>query len=362
MEYNTVRTHQLGHSSRSGAGISEEGRQGRLDGTSLRIRSNEDDIDEKIQAEQLARSAGLLMSREPKNISQFKLSTQSIPTDLGLLQARRLEKSFSSEKQTADTAQELLRNMLEERPLPKQGNSPSEVAERFASLMRLREALSGDDEKFIAFMSPLPEGISDLKAFSKKLQNAGDDDQALKQLFSDIRGFQDEEALVKSMRAARFDQERLKEQLRNAQSLPYLDKSTREELGEKVQDEISELLRRDESHVRAINAVLEKAGEGTTTAAILSYDELVHSGWTSFVSMLEILISRHPPKELSQNVMPLMEQALAHELGRGEEQRSVDKPKLEAVMNWLQCLRIAKGLFPSLERLITSIKRMYGVT
>lgn len=362
MEYNTVRTQQLGQGIRGAPSVSDSGRQGRLDGTSFRIRLTEDDVDEKFQAEQLARSAGLLMSREPKALSQFKLATQSAPADLGLLQARRFEKSFSSEKQAVDTAQELLRNMLEGRPLPKQGNSPTEVAERFAALMRLRESLKGDDDTFIALMSPLPEGISDLKAFSKKLQDAGEDDQALKQLLSDIQGSQDEEAFVKSMKTARFDPEKLKESLRNAQSLPYLEKPTREELAEKAEDEISELLRRNESHVRAMNAVLEKAGQGIATAAILSYDELVHSGCDSFVSMLEILISRHPPKELSQNVMPLMEQALAHELGRGEEQRSVDKPKLEALMNWLQCMRIAKGLFPSLERLTTTIRRMYGAT
>lgn len=95
MDQNTIRTHQTGQSLRGDMTAANTGREGRLDGTSLRIRLNADDIDEKIQAEQMARSAGLLTSREPKAISQFRLSVQHSPTDLGLAQARKFEKTFS---------------------------------------------------------------------------------------------------------------------------------------------------------------------------------------------------------------------------------------------------------------------------
>jgi hypothetical protein len=303
-----------------------------------------------------------MASREHKPLNQFKLSTQSTLADLGLAQARKFEKAFSSSKKIAESSQELLRRMMEGHPLPKSGTSPSEVADRFAALTRLREALSGNDDAFVALMTPLPEAAPDLGAFARLLQEAGEDDQAMQELFSDIPGFENEDEPATLMRTVRFDQEALKKQLRHAQSLPTLDRSTRQELAEKVQDEIAELLRRDESHVRAMSAVLEKADAEATQAAVLSYYELVHSGWKSFPNMIEILASRHPPKELSQKIMPLMEQTLAHELGRGEEQRSIDKPKLEALMNWLQCFRIAKGLFPSLERLTTSMGRLYGVS
>lgn len=359
MEHNAIRTQQTGQTLRSEVGLARAGREGRLDGSNLRINAA-DDIDETIQAEQMARAAGLLNSREPKTLAQFKLSTQGPQADLGLTQARRFEKTFSSTRKIAESSQEMLRSLVNGRPLPKSGNSPTEIADRFASLTRLREALASDDDAFVALMTPLPDGASDLEAFARLLRDAGEDDHAMQKLFSDIRGFETEDGLA-SMKTARFDQEALKKQLRQAQSLPALDKSTREELAERVQDDLAELLRQHESHVRAMSAVLEKADTETTQAAVLSYDELVHSGWKSFPSMLEVLVSRHSPKELSQQIMPLMEQTLAHELGRGEDQRSIDKPKLEALMNWLQCFRIAKGLFPSLERLTTSMGRLYGV-
>lgn len=359
MEHNAIRTRQTGQTLRNEVGVNRTGREGRLDGSNLRI-SAVDDIDETIQAEQMARAAGLVNSREPKTLAQFKMSTQGSQADLGLAQARKFEKTFSSTKKIAESSQDLLRSLMEGRPLPKSGHSPSEIADRFASLARLREALASDDDAFVALMTPLPDAASNLEAFARLLREAGEDEQAMQELCSDIRGFDNEDEFA-AAKTARFDQETLKNQLRHAQSLPTLDTSTREELAEKVQDEIAELLRRHESHVRAMSAVLEKADTETTQAAVLSYDELVHSGWKSFPNMLEILASRHPPRDLSQKIMPLMEQTLAHELGRGEEQRSVDKPKLEALMNWLQCFRIAKGLFPSLERLTTSMGRLYGI-
>ncbi len=361
MESNTARIHQAGQTTRLGLTQSVAHDTGRLDGTSLRVRANDDDVDERIQAEQMARSAGLLSNREPKTLAQFKLSTNNAASDLGLAQARKFENTFSAGKKIAASAQEMLRSLMEGRPLPRNGSSPSEVADRFASLARLREALTGDDDTFVALMSALPNGAPDLKALARQLQEAGDDEQAMQGLLSDIRGDASEDEFSKAMTTARFDPQALKRLLRETQSLPTLDKLAREELAEKVQDEIAELLRRDESHVRAMDAVIEKAGGERVQAAALSYDELVHSGWKSFPSMLEILVSRHPPKELSQQIMPLMEQTLAHELGRGAEQRSVDKSKLEALMNWLQCFRIARGLFLSLEKLTTTMGRTYGV-
>lgn len=361
MESNTARIHQAGQATRLGLTASEAHDTGRLDGTSLRVRANDDDVDERIQAEQMARSAGLLSTREPKTLAQFKLSTNNATSDLGLAQARKFENTFSAGKKIAASAQEMLRSLIEGRPLPRSGSSPSEVADRFASLARLREALTGDDDTFVALMSALPDGVPDLKALARQLQETGDDEQAMQGLLSDIRGNKSEEEFATAMTTARFDPQALKKLLRETQSLPTLDKLAREELAEKVQDEIAELLRRDESHVRAMDAVIDKAGGERVQAAALSYDELVHSGWKSFPRMLEILVSRHPPKELSQQIMPLMEQTLAHELGRGDEQRSVDKFKLEALMNWLQCFRIARGLFLSLEKLTTSMGRTYGV-
>ncbi len=342
--------------------VAETGRMGRINGMAVQVLSAAVDVDDQILIDRFKRETGIDGSIDRKTLSERKLALGSRSSGLDIHAAARFVQAFGSNKTSTRLAQSYLQGMLGKEAKPKREANPSELANHFVALQKLADALRGSDDDFVAKLTPLPEGVGKLSELAERLRESGDDDKAMHALLADVDGMPEEqEQLGGMMKTLRFQPEQLKRKLRDAQKLPDPDARTREELLEAVDDELQELLRQHGSHLRAIDHALRNAGDQATANLAESYAELVHDDRASFARTLEKLVTRHPPRELSQQVIPLMKKTLANELGLGADQRSIDKVKLEALLTELAHIHISATLLEKMGNLVTSMKRLFGV-
>ncbi len=340
----------------------DAGRTGRIHGIAVQVRSAAVDVDDQILIDRFKRENGIDGSIDRKTLAERKLGLDSRSNGLDTRAASRFMQAFGSSKASTRLAQSYLQGLLGKEARPKHGANPSELANHFVALQKLADALRGNDADFVARLTPLSGDIGKLSELADRLREAGEDNKAMQALLSDVDGMpKEQEQLGGMMKTLRFQPEQLKRKLRDAQKLPDPDARTREELLEAVNDELQELLRQHGSHLRAIDHALRNAGDEATAGLAVSYAELVHDDRSSFARTLEKLVTRHPPRELSQQVIPLMKKTLTNELGLGADQRSIDKVKLEALLTELAHIHISATLLEKVGNLVTSMKRLFGV-
>ncbi len=335
---------------------------GSLDGAEVKIRSVEEDIDEKLEVEFLRRQFGL--DAPNLNLSQSKIDFQrrekaDILTNLELHQYL---KTLGSSKASANLAQDILRNLLQDKPLPQPGKSLLEIANFHAALQRIYAALQNSDDDFFKWMSPLKFETPDLSALANKLQAAGDDTVRIHSLLEDFRGLSDDkEEIAKQFGTARFNFTQLKKKLSDSQNLPTLDEKTKELIKEKVEDEINELQISHGSHLHALKNLLEKSGGFAEKEIVETYDELLHSDQMGFAETAEALLERHSEDVLLESIIPLFEKALSHELQLSEDCRSVDKEKLYVTLSEIQNMHMLKTIIEKIDAFLSSLGRLHGI-
>lgn len=335
---------------------------GRINGITVQVLETEVDVDDQILVDRFKRDTGIDGSLDRKQLADRKLGLGARGTGLDAGATSRFARAFGNNKASARLAQSYLQAFLGKEARPKHEANASELVNHFVALQRLADALRGNDDDFVAKLTPLKEGVGELSELASRLREAGEDSKAMQELLSDVEGMPEEqEQLGSMMKTLRFQPDQLKRKLRDAQRLPDPDARTREELAEAVEDELQELQRQHGSHFRAIDHALRNAGEQATADLAESYAELVHDERASFARTLEKLVSRHSPAELRKQVIPLMEKTLANELGLGADQRSIDKVKLEALLTELAHIHISATLLEKMSNLVTSMKRLYGV-
>ncbi len=347
---------------RNTGSAAEAGRTGRMNGIAVQVLSAAVDIDDQILTDRFKREIGIDGSIDRKTLGARKLALGSRTSGLDTHAALRFMRAFGNSKASTRLAQSYLQNMLGKEARPRhEANSP-ELVNHFVALQKLADALRGGDDDFVAKLTPLPEGVAKLSELAERLREAGNDDKAMQALLADVDGMPEEqEQLGGMMKTLRFQPEQLKRKLRDAQKLPDPDSRTREELLEAVDDALQELLSQHGGHLRAIDHALRNAGDKATPTLAESYAELVHDERSSFVHTLEKLLNRHSPQELSQQVIPLMKKTLANELGLEADQRSIDKVKLEALLNDLSHIHISATLIESTRKFVNSLRELFGV-
>lgn len=357
----TTRIQQGSGTLQSASIAAEANRTGRLNGQSVSVIA-EVDVDDQIQLERFKRETGLDGSLDHKQLADRRLGLGQRTGTMDGAALNRFTRAFGNSKTSARLAQSYLQNLLGKEARPRRDANPSELVNHFVALQKLATALRGNDEQFVAQLTPLKEGADSLSALAEKLREAGDDAKAMQEQLADIEGMPEEqEQLGSMMKTLRFQPDQLKRKLRDAQKLPDPDARTRQELLEQVEDDLQEIQRQHGSHFRAIDHALRNAGDQASAEIAGSYDALVHDVRPGFARTLEQLLSQHAPAELRSKVMPLLEKTLANELGLGQDQRSIDKVKLEALLNELAHLHISTTLLEKTGSLVASMKRIYGV-
>ncbi len=335
---------------------------GRINGIAVQVLDTAVDVDDQLLVERFKRDTGIDGSLDRKQLDDRKLGLGTRSTGFDAGATSRFARAFGNNKESARLAQSYLQAFLGKEAKPKHEANSTELVNHFVALQRLADALRGNDDEFVARLTPMKEGTGGLSELASQLREAGEDTKAMQELLSDVDGMPEEqEQLGTLMKTLRFQPDQLKRKLRDAQHLPDPDARTREELLEAAEDELQELQRQHGSHFRAIDHALRNAGEQATADLAESYAELVHDERASFARTLEKLVSRHTPFELRQQIIPLMEKTLANELGLGADQRSIDKVKLEALLTELAHIHISATLLEKMSNLVTSMKRLYGV-
>ncbi len=340
----------------------EANRSGRMNGVAVQVLEAEVDIDDQIQIERFKRETGLDGALDHKQLADRRLGLGDRSSGMDAGASARFSRAFGNNKASSRLAQSYLQAFLGKEARPKREPNTSELANHFVALQTLADALRGSDDDFVARLTPLTKGTGNLSELTERLREAGDDAKAMQELLSDVEGLPEEqEQLGSMMKTLRFQPDQLKRKLRDAQKLPDPDARTRQELQEAVEDELQELQRQHGSHLRAIDNALRNAGDQATAGLAESYAELVHDEQSGFARTLEKLVARHTPAELSKKIIPLMEKTLANELGLGQDQRSIDSVKLEALLNELAHIHISATLLEKMGNLVSSLKRLYGV-
>ncbi len=336
---------------------------GTLDGMKLSLRRAEDDVDEQIEMNFRRQSFGLDAPRQEVYLKQMKLEASDRQPDFNEGLIKQYLKALGNNKSAAELTQTLLRQLISGSPISPRSNSQKEVAEFAIALHRLDAALQGSDDDFIGWLSPLDQKTPDLATLAKKLQESAGDEKQMHALLADFKGLPDDEKeTAKRFSTACFDIDKLREELRNMQQLPQLDEKLKRQLSEHLKDEIKEIHRQHGTHLSALRNLLEKAGDLASLDLAESYDQLVHGNISGFAATMEILVSRHTENELLNTIIPVIEKTLSHELSLGDDQRSVDKEKLHAILSEIQHMNILKALIERLGIFVSSLGRMYGIS
>lgn len=336
---------------------------GTLDGMKLALRTVEDDVDEQIQMNFHRQNFGLDAPRQQILLKQMKLEASDRPPEFNDRMIRQYLKALGNNKNAAELTQNLLRQLINGAPISPKGNSQKEVAEFAIALHRLDAALRGSDDDFIGWLSPLSQKTPDLETLAKQLQDAAGDEKQMHALLADFRGLpEDEKETAKKFGTACFDSKSLREELRNMQQLPQIDENLKRQISESLKDEINEIHRQHGTHLSALRNLLEKAGDLASLDLAESYDQLVHGNVSGFAATMEILVARHSENELINTIIPVIEKTLSHELSLGDDQRSVDKEKLHAILSEIQHMNILKAMIERIGIFVSSLGRMYGIS
>lgn len=328
-------------------------------GESLSV-DQDDDIDDKILTENYMRSAGLKSdSIDHKALQQRKVAVDQPATELKPKQISAYTHAVGSTKTTAKLAARYLRSFISQgkEAKPKQEKGLNDLMQRFMALQKLATALRGNDSDFVAQLTPFEQDSGTLAEIGEKLRGAKEDPEQLADLLKDIEGLPTEqEELFSMMKTLRFQPDQLKRKLRDSQKLPNPNEQERQELLEQVEDELRELERSDGGRIHAsLNALGSAIQSDDAENFIEGYNDLIKET-AGFSQTLEKLLQRYTPTELL-NVLPLMKQALADDLGA--EQRSTDPIKLQALLSELSYMHISTTLVDMVSNLVKSLQRIY---
>ncbi len=363
MSDHSLRVNQPSLSNFSVRALSHGQQAGALDGIKLSVHVIEDDVDELIETDYRRQNFGLDAARPQLQLSQMKLEANDKPQEFSPGLIKQYLKSIGNNKSSSELTQNLLKQLTIGNPIALNGKSQQEIAEFAIALHRLYAALNGSDDEFVAWLSPLKPETPDLAELAKKLQDAGGDAKQMQDLLSDFRGLpEDEGDISNQFGPASFDVNLLRSELWKAQRLPKLGHELKRELAEKVKDELQEIHRQFGTHLLALRNLLEKAGDLANVDLAESYDQLIHGNSSGITSTMEILATRHSEKELLGTVIPVIEKTLSHELSLDEEQRSVEKEKLYAILSEIQQMNILKALIERLGNFASSLGRLYGIS
>ncbi len=363
MSDQNVRITQPSLSSISFGSHTSSKKSGNLDGVTLSLRGIEDDVDDQFEINHRRQSFGLDLPRPEFSLRQMKLETRDKLPEFNSGAIRQYLKSLSNTKSSAELTQSLMRQLVNGTPILLIGKSQKEITEYAVALHRLDAALHGSDVEFIEWLSPLRPEAPNLAELAKKLQETKGDGKQMLSLLSEFKGLpDDDQKIAKQFGTACFDINQLKSELSKAQQLPWPSEDLKKQIAEKVKDEIKEVHRQHGSHLLALRNLLEKAGDLTSLDLADSYDQLVHGNGNGITSTMEILVTRHSPKDLLDTVIPIIEKTLSHELSLGDDQRSVEKEKLHAILSEIQQMNILKALVERLGNFVASLGRIYGIS
>lgn len=319
-----------------------------------------DDVDEKIQIETYMRSAGLKSETvDHKPLAQRKVGVDQRATELTPDKISAYTHATGSSKSTSKIALKYLQSFISngKEAKPKQEKGLNDLMQRFMGLQKLASALRGNDNDFVAQLTPFEQDSGTLGEIGERLRETKEDPEELAELMKDIEGMPSgQEELYSTMKTLRFQPDQLKRKLRDAQNIPNPSVQERKELLEKVEDELRELERTDGGRIHAsLNSLGSASKSGNAENFIEGYNDLVHES-TGFSQSLEKLLQRYKPAELV-SVLPLMKQALADDLGA--DLRSTDPIKLRALMSDLSYMHISTTLLDMVSNLTKSIQRIY---
>lgn len=319
-----------------------------------------DDIDEKIQIETYMRSAGIKSDTvDHKALTQRKVAIDQRVTELTPQKINAYTQATGSSISTTKIALKYLSSFISngKEPKPKQEKGVNDLMQRFMGLQKLATALRGNDNDFVAQLTPFEQKSGTLGEIGERLREAKEDSEELAELMKDIEGMPSgQEELFSMMKTLRFQPDQLKSKLRDVQKIPNPSVQERKELLEKVEDDLREMERSDGGRINAsLNSLGAASQSGDAQSFIEGYNDLVHES-TGFSQSLEKLLQRYKPAELV-TVLPLMKQALADDLGA--DLRSTDPIKLRAIMSDLSYMHISTTLLDMVSNLTKSLQRIY---
>ena len=325
--------------------------------------AQDDDVDDKILIENYMRTAGLKTdSVDHKPLQQRKITAEQRATELTPQKISAYTHATGSSKSTSKIALKYLRSFISngKEAKPKQEKSLNDLMQRFMALQKLASALRGNDNDFVAQLTPFEQDSGTFGEIGERLREAKEDPEELAELMKDIEGMPSgQEELYSMMKTLRFQPDQLKRKLRDAQKLPNPNEQERKELLEQVEDELRELERTNGGRIHAsLNSLGSASQSGDAINFIEGYNELVHET-AGFSQTLEKLLQRYKPAQLI-SVIPLMMQAVADDLGANL--RSTDPIKLHALMTDMSNMKISTTLLDMTSNLTKSILRIYRAT
>lgn len=344
-----------------GQGIQPQGERassGNWRGETITLRSPVNDVDDKLQTERLARAIGITAPTVSKQLNQITIALEQKSIGLSSSAIGDYTDAVGSNARTSKLAKSYLSHLSGDGPKPQVGNGTGELMRDYLALQKLAAALRGNDNDFVALLTPMKDRIANFDELAEKLQQAGEDSEKMGEILAEVEGMPgNNEGLYQLMKSLRFKPDQLKRQLRDAQKLPDLSNQEKEALLERVEDEIKERERSNGSRIHAsLNALGSARESGNAETFIEGYNDLVLDG-SGFSHALTSLLKRYKPDEL-RNVLPLMKQALADDLNA--EPRSTDKTKLEMLLSDISHMHISNTLLDMTTQLISGLRRLYG--
>lgn len=252
------------------------------------------------------------------------------------------KKIKDSEGSTKD-ARQILNSLKSEAQFPKIPNQRAtrkEVMQYYLALQKLGNALQSSDEDYAAVLTDNTEHASTLNELARHLQETGNDKEKLSEFLMGGKELaEDGEKLLKLLQEARYNNNELKNILKNEQGLPDLSSEEKRGFLDKIK---TQLLLLEQDHSRKIYASLNSLSIAETTSDpdnfIEGYSELVHAE-ESLGSQIEALCKKFGIKELIF-VLPEMKQALAEDLG--SQRSSLDKIELQHIISNISKLHTAQ--------------------
>lgn len=327
-------------------------------GEKISVRLVQNDIDESLETERLARAIGISAPPVNKQISQLKISLEQKSPIFSSNDIGDYTDAVGSNARTSMLAKSYLQHLMGDGSKPRPGNGTGELMRDYLALQKLATALKASDSDFVALLTPMKDRVSNLDELAEKLQKAGEDSEKMAEILSDVGGLPtNNESLYQLMKNLRFQPDQLRQKLRDAQKIPDLSPREKEELLERVEDELRERERTDGARIHAsMNALGSARESGNAENFIDGYNDLVLDS-TGFSGALTMLLNRYKPSEL-RNILPLMKQALADDLNA--EPRSTDKTKLEMLLSDISHMHISSTLLEITSQFISGLQRIYG--
>ena len=333
---------------------------GRMRGEVISVADAEPDVDDAILMKRIRQNSGLEGIIENKPLQSRSIGLDQRSSILSTQQLKTFSQASGNNQTITKKAIGYLKYFLKNESKPQLKPSNKDLMQHYAGLQKLAVSLKSNDQDFVAQLTPIKGGASDLGELCEKLRDAGDDPSKLEELLEELESMPEEkENLIGMMKTLRFQPEQLKRKLRETQKLPEPTKDEKEALLEQVEDEIRELEQQGGSQIRAVKNALDSAGKSDQPEVFLqTYPELLHKT-EGFVQTLETLLNNYKPSELLK-ILPLMKQTVIDDLGSDSELRSVDKIKLEALQNELAHMQISSTFLDLVSNFVSSMKRLYS--